>query len=250
MPKKKSKKKKTISPTLFKITGASVKMKTDDKKKKTFYFATKVKPEKAKKLATADGAEILGVTTDALKVSKPQLKYDFYCIYNAILELKFLRIRDQELGVNDQVTAAMVGKEVIIPKKGKEVPGRAIRLDVIELFEYKRTDAMVLDGSTGSPARSIEKLLKQAGKKKASPAWIRKAKVSPGKFNSTDKVVKAVAKLAAKAPKDAKRVAQHTLTFTKIDGIYMPTYYVKVSAGENSRIMRINAVNGNVALKV
>ena len=164
--------------------------------------------------------------------------------------MKFLRLRDQELGVNDQVSAAMVGKEVIMPKKGKEVPGRAIRLDIVELIEYTRTDAMVLDGSTGSPARSLEKLLKRAGKKKASPAWIRKVKVSPGKFNSTDKVVKAVAKLAAKAPKDAKRVVAHTLTFTQLDGIYMPTYYVKVSAGDISRVMRINAVNGNVALKV
>ena len=250
MPKKKSKKKKTISPSMFKVTGASVKMKTDDRKEKKFYFATKVKPEKAIKLATADGAGILGVSTDAVKVSKPQLKYDFYCIYNAVLDMKFLRLRDQELGVNDQVSAAMVGKEVIMPKKGKEVPGRAIRLDIVELIEYARTDAMVLDGSTGSPARSLEKLLKGAGKKKASPAWIRKAKVSPGKFNSTDKVVKAVAKLAAKAPKDAKRVVAHTLTFTQLDGIYMPTYYVKVSAGEISRVMRINAVNGNVALKV
>lgn len=251
MPKKKSKKKKkTVSPSLFKITGASVKMKIDDKKEKTFYFPAKIKPEKATKLAAADGADILGVTPDDLKVSKPKLKYDFYCIYNAVLEMKFLRIRDQELGVNEQVTAVMVGKEILIPKKGKEVPGKAIRLDAIELIEYERTDAMVLDGSTGSPARSIEKLLKKAGKKKATPAWIKKASVTPGKFNSTTKVVKAVAKLAGKAPKDAKRVVVHNLTFTQLDGIYMPTYYVNVSAGENSRTMRINAVNGNVALKV
>jgi hypothetical protein len=250
MPKKKSRKKKRISPSLFKITGANVKMKTDDKKEKNYYFKPKIKQEKAIELATADGAEILGVSPDTLKVSKPKLKHDFYCIYDAELEMKFLRKRDQELGVNDQVTAAMIGKEIFTPKKGKEVPGRAIRLDMIELFEYKRSDSMVLDGSTGSPARSIEKLLKGAGKKKATTAWIRKAKVTPGKFNSTTKVVKTVAKLAAKPPKEAKRVVEHKLTFKELDGFYIPTYYVNVSAGENSRTMRINAVNGNVALKV
>jgi hypothetical protein len=251
MPKKKSKKKKkTISKSLFKITGASVKMKIDDKKEKTYYFSTKIKPEKASKLASADGAEILGVAPDALKVSKPKLKYDFYCMYNAVLEMKFLRIRNQELGVNEQVTGVMVGKEILKPKKGKEVPGKAIRIDLIELIEYERTDAMVLDGSTGSPARSMEKLFKKAGKKKATSAWIRKASVTSGKFNSTKKVVKAVAKLARKAPKEAKRVVEHDLTFTQLDGIYIPTYYIKVRAGENARTMRINAVNGNVALKV
>jgi hypothetical protein len=109
---------------------------------------------------------------------------------------------------------------------------------------------MVLDGSTGAPARSIENLLKQSGKKRATTAWIRKAKVTSGKFNSTAKVVKAVAKLAAKAPKDAKRVVEHTLEFKQLDGFYMPTYYVTISAGEDSKTMRINAVNGNVALKV
>jgi hypothetical protein len=249
MPKKKSKK-KSISPSLFKVTGANKKMKIDDKKEKNYYFPTKIEPEKAIKLATTDGAEILGVSTDDLKVGKPKLKYDFYCIYEADLEMKFLRVRDQEIGVNDQVDAVMVGKEIITPRRGKEIPGKAIRLDLVELFDHKRTDAMVLDGSTGAPARSIENLLKQSGKKRATTAWIRKAKVTSGKFNSTAKVVKAVAKLAAKAPKDAKRVVEHTLEFKQLDGFYMPTYYVTISAGEDSKTMRINAVNGNVALKV
>jgi hypothetical protein len=144
----------------------------------------------------------------------------------------------------------MVGKEIIKPRKGKDVPGKALRLDVIELFDHERTDAMVLDGSTGVPARSIEKMLKRSGKKRATPAWIKKAKVSSGKYNSTAKVVKAVAKLAKKAPKGVKRVVEHSLTFNELTGFYVPTYYVEVSAGEESRTMRINAVNGTVALKV
>jgi hypothetical protein len=252
MPKKrkKSKKKATLSPSLFKVTGASAKLKVDDKKKKLYYFGTKVKPKKAAKLAAGTGADILGVSGTALNVSKPALKYDFYCNYEADLKMAFVRVRKQEFGVQDQMKAAMVGKEIHTPKKGKGIPGKAIQLDIVELFETKGTDTMLLDGSTGTPARSLERLLKGPGKKKASSAWVRKNKISPGKFNTLEKVTKAVVKMASRKPAEAKRVVSHNLTFKKLEGYYVPTYYVKVSAGSESKMMRINAVNGNVALKV
>ncbi|MCF2136304.1 MAG: hypothetical protein K9W43_03605 [Candidatus Thorarchaeota archaeon] len=247
---KKKKKKASLSPSLFKLTGARAKLKIIDKKQATYYFATKIKPEKAAKMARSDGAEILGVSPSDVTVGKPALKYDFYSTYSAELELKFLRPRMQEIGVNDEVAGVLVGKEVEMPTKGKEIPGKSIKITMVELFTINRTDSLVLDGVTGAPARSLEKMLKGPGKKRASPAWIKKAKVTPGKYNSIAKVVKGVAKMAGKVPKEAKRVVEHTLTFTKLIGFYVPTYYVKVSAGENSRVMRINAVNGNVAIKL
>ncbi len=247
---KKKKSKKSISPTMFKLTGASAKLKIVDKKKGSYYFATKVKPEKAVKLARSNGADILGVSPGDVTVGKPALKYDFYCMYDAILGLKFLRPRVQEIGVNDEVEGVLVGKEVQTPTKGKEIPGKSIKVTMVELFTIERSDSMVLDGATGAPARSLEKMLKGPGKKRATPAWIRKVKVSPGKYNSIEKVVKSVAKIAKSVPKEAKKVVEHTLTFKKLDGFYVPTYYVKVSAGENSRVMRINAVTGNVAIKL
>ncbi|MGY5877036.1 MAG: hypothetical protein RTU30_14895 [Candidatus Thorarchaeota archaeon] len=251
MPKKKSTKKKArYSPSLFKVTGASAKMKTDTKKKKLYYFKEKVKPEKASKSAAGTAAEILGVSTDALKLRKPSLKYDFYSMYDATLDMKFLRINKVEIGALEGMKAALVGKEVLTPKKGKDVPGKAIFLDVVELFESERTDALTLDGSTGTPARTMEKLLKGPGKKTASAAWIRKVSVSSGKFNTIEKVIKAVEKMAGKAPAEAKRVVEHKLTFTKLAGFYVPTYYVKATAGTESRTLRINAVNGNVSLKI
>lgn len=249
MAKKKAKK-KTLSPSLFRLTGAGAKLKIDDKKKAAYYFKEKIKPEKAIKMAREDGADILGVSPSDVKVGKPTLKYDFYCTYDAELELKYLRPQTQEIGVNAEVAGVLVGKEVITPTKGKEVPGKSIKVPMVELFVIERSDALTLDGSTGAPARSIEKALKGPGKKKATPAWIKKVKVSPGKFNSLEKVVKGVAKIAAKAPSDAKKIVSHTLTFKTLQGFYMPTYYIKVSAGENSRIMRINAVTGNVAIKL
>jgi len=115
--KKKKKSKSALSPAMFKVTGAHAKLKIDSKKKKLFYFGTKVKPEKAKKIAGVDGADILGVSPSALKVGKPAIKYDFYCSYDAALDLKFLRVRDQEIGVNEQVKGTLVGKEVVAPKK-------------------------------------------------------------------------------------------------------------------------------------
>ena len=249
LAKKKSAKPK-VSASIFKITGAHAKMKIDDKKKKLFYFKEKVKPEKAKKSAIQDGADVLGVEPDAVKVGKPSLKYDFYCIYDAVLIVKFLRLRKQELGVNEQVSAALVGKEVILPKKGKTVPGKSIHLDVVELFELKRSDGMTVDGKTGGPADAIEKLLKGPGKKKATPAWTSKNKASPGKYNSTEKVVKTVAKLAGQKPSDAKRVIEHSLSFSQLDGFYIPIYYVNVSAGEKTKTLRVNGIDGTVSLAV
>jgi len=250
LAKKKKSAKPKLSASMFKITGAHAKMKIDTKKKKLYYFREKVKPEKAKKSATKDGAEILGVSPNALTVSKPALKYDFYCIYDAVLDLKFLRLRKQELGVNDQVSGAYVGKEIMAPKKGKSIPGRSIHLDIVELFQLTRNDGMTVDGKTGGPADAIEKLLKRGGTKKATAAWVRKAKVSPGKFNSLDKVVKVVGKLAGQKPSDAKRVTHHVLSFKQLDGFYLPTYYVKVTAGAKSQTLRVNGINGAISLVV
>ena len=47
---KKKKKKAALSPSMFKVKGAHAKLKIDSKKKKLYYFGTKVKPEKAKKI--------------------------------------------------------------------------------------------------------------------------------------------------------------------------------------------------------
>ncbi|MHA1247477.1 MAG: hypothetical protein ACTSPE_09145 [Candidatus Thorarchaeota archaeon] len=249
MAKKKAKKPK-LSASLFRLTGASAKLKIDDKKKALYYFKAKITPEKAVKLARSDGAEILGVSPSDVKVGRPKLKHDFYCIYDAELELKFLRPRVQEIGVNNEVAGVMVGKEILTPGKGRDIPGKSIKITMVELFSVTRSDSMVLDGITGAPARSLERVLKGAGKKKATAAWVRKAGVTPGKFNSIEKVVRGVAKVAGAKPKDAKRVVSHTLTFKRLDGFYMPTYYITVSGGGASKTMRINAVTGNVAIKL
>ena len=146
MAKKKTKKKSaTLSPSMFKVTGANAKMKVDTKKKKLYYFGTKVKPEKAKKVAGSDGADILGVTPSQVKVGKPSIKYDFYCAYDASLDIKVLRLRPQEIGVTEQVKGTLVGKEVYTPKKKGDF--HSIKIDMVELFEIKRNDGMVLDGS-------------------------------------------------------------------------------------------------------
>ena len=245
---KKKKSKPKLSPAMFKTTGAHAKMKIDSKKKKLYYFGTKVKPEKATKVAGSDGAEILGVSPDAVKVSKPAIKYDFYCNYDAALELKFLRINKQDFGVNEQVKGALVGKEVVTPKKKGDF--YTINVDVVELFEIKRNDGMILDGKTGGPARALEKLLKGPGKKGATAAWIKKNKISPGKYNSIEKVVKAVTKMAGAKPSGAKRITTHSLTFKKLEGYYVPVYYVKVTAGAKTQTLKINAVNGVVSIDV
>jgi len=246
MAKKKSKKKKTLSPSLFKLTGAHAKMKVETKKKKLYYFGTKIKPEKAKKVAEVDGAEILGVSD--VKVSKPSIKYDFYCQYDALLNISFLRIRPQEIGVTEQVKGTLIGNEVFTPKKKGDF--HSIKVDMVELFEIKRTDGMILDGKTGGPARAQEKLLTGPGKKSATSAWISKNKIAPGKFNSLEKVIKAVSKMAGQKPSGAKRIASHTLEFKKLEGYYVPVYYVKVTAGEKQQTIKINAVNGAVSVAV
>ncbi|OLS27491.1 MAG: hypothetical protein ThorAB25_20110 [Candidatus Thorarchaeota archaeon AB_25] len=249
MAKKKAKKKKksaALSPSLFKVTGAHAKMKVDTKKKKLYYFGTKVKPEKAKKVAGSDGADILGVSQ--VKVGKPSIKYDFYCSYDAVLDIKFLRLRPQEIGVTEQVKGTLVGKEVYKPKKKGDF--HSIKVNMVELFEIKRNDGMVLDGRTGGPARALEKLLRGPGKKSASAAWVRKNKISSGKFNSLEKVIKAVSKLAGQKPSGAKRIASHSLAFKKLEGYYVPIYYVKVSAGAKEQTLKINAVNGSVSVVV
>ena len=249
MAKKKTKKKSaTLSPSMFKVTGANAKMKVDTKKKKLYYFGTKVKPEKAKKVAGSDGADILGVTPSQVKVGKPSIKYDFYCSYDAALDIKFLRLRPQEIGVTEQVKGTLVGKEVYSPKKKGDF--HSIKINMVELFEIKRNDGMILDGRTGGPARALEKLLKGPGKKNDSTAWIRKNKVSPGKFNSLEKVIKAVSKMAGKKPSGAKRISSHSLAFKKLEGYYVPIYYVKVTAGAKAQTLKINAVNGSVSVAV
>ncbi|MHA1908328.1 MAG: hypothetical protein ACW98Y_13600 [Candidatus Thorarchaeota archaeon] len=250
MAKKKKKKSTALSPTLFKLTGADAKMKVDAKKKALYYFVEKVKPEKAAKLAANTAAEIMGTTVASVKTSKPALKYDFYCIYDAEVNLKYVSLRKQEIGVYEQLLGAAIGKEVFKPKKGKDVPGKAIFLDIAELYATENKASHILDGTTGFPARSLERLLKGPGKKKASPAWVRKAKITPGKFNSLEKVLKAISKDASKVPKDAKRVVEHSLAFKALQGFYVPTYYVTVTHGAETKMMRINAVNKNVALKV
>ncbi len=248
MAKKKSK--PTLSASKFKITGADAKIKVDAKKKKLFFFVEKVKPEKAAKLAAKTASEIMDVPVDSIKTGKPTLKYDFYSIYEATMKMTYLTLRKQEIGVYEQLKGALVGKEVFLPKKGKDVPGKAIFLDIIEMYETETPISHILDGSTGFPARSLESMLKGAGKKKATPAWIRKVKVSPGKFNSLEKILKGIVKDASKVPKDVKRVVERTLVFSQLNGYYVPTYYVKATSGSKVKILRINAVNGNVALKV
>ncbi|MFX0107609.1 MAG: hypothetical protein ACFE7R_04940, partial [Candidatus Hodarchaeota archaeon] len=194
--KKKKSAKPKFTASMFKTTGKHAAMKIDSKKKKLFYFQEKIKPEKAKKIATQDGADILSAAAGSLNVGKPSLKYEFYCIYDAVLDLKFLRLRKQELGVNDQVTGTLVGKEVVLPKKGKSIPGKSIQLEIAELFELMRTDSMIVDGKTGGPANAMEKVLKGPGKKTATAAWVRKSSIASGKYNAIEKVVKAVSKLA------------------------------------------------------
>ncbi|MHA2161802.1 MAG: hypothetical protein ACXAEB_03330 [Candidatus Thorarchaeota archaeon] len=250
MAKKKAKKKTTLSPSLFKLTGPSKKMKVDAKKKKMYYFATKVKPAKAEKIAASDGAEILGTSVGSVKVSKPTQKYDFYCVYDADLEIKFLRLRKQEIGVNERVSGAMVGKEILKPKKGKTIPSKAIQLDIAELFELEQKDSMILDGKTGGPANAMARQLKGPGKKTATASWVKKNKISPGKYNSIDKVIRQVSKFAGRKPSDAKRVVVHNLTFKQLNGFYVPVYYVKVTAGTVSRILIVNGINGAVSLSI
>ena len=248
MAKKKKTSKPTLSPALFKLTGADAKMKIDSKKSKLYYFGSKVDEKKAKKSATSTGAEILGVSEGDLKVSKPSIKYDFYCQYDATLELTFLRVNSRSFGVNDQVKGVLIGKDVLVPKKKGGF--LSINLDAVELFEIKNNDANTIDGRTGSAALAFEKLLKGPGKKKATAAWIRANKISPGKYNSIEKWVKYLAKLAGGKPSGSKRISSHALTFKKLDGFYIPVYYVKITAGQKTQTIKVNAINGDVSIAV
>ncbi len=251
-----NKKKKTaakapkLSPTMFKVTGVDSPLKVSDKSQKLYYFTAKIDAEKARKVATTEGADVLGESVANATAAKPALKYDFYCTYDATLERKFLRVRKQELGVNDQVKGVLVGNEVVTPGKGDDVPGNSVKLNVIELFEITQKDGMTVDGLTGGPAREVEPLLKGPGKKTTTPAWVKKNSISAGPFASVDKVVKAVSSIAASRPSDAKRVVLQELNFKELNGFYVPTYYVKVTSGKKSKTMKINAINGKVSVQV
>jgi hypothetical protein len=253
MPAKKKKtatKSVKLSPTMFKVTGVHSPVKVDDKCKKMFYFTAKIDASKASTIAKKDGADILGVQAADVTVAKPALKYDFYCTYDAELNLKFLRVRPQELGINDQVKGVLVGNEVLTPAKGKDVPGKSVKINVVELFEINRKDGMTVDGLTGGPAKEIEKLLAGPGKKPATPAWVKKNPTSSGPYASVEKVAKAVSKVASTKPSDAKRVVQHELKFKQLNGYYVPIYYVKVTAGTQAKTVKINGLNGMVSIQV
>ncbi|NHI88816.1 MAG: hypothetical protein EAX87_04780 [Candidatus Thorarchaeota archaeon] len=248
MAKKKSKRKSTLSPSKFKVTGAQAKLSVDSKKEKLYYFGTKVESEKAEEVAGSEGADILGVARGDVKVGKPSIKYDFYSIYDAELNVSFLRMQSQEIGVTEGVKGALIGRDVYTSKKKGSF--YSIKFDMVELFEITRNDGMTLDGRTGGPAHTIEKLLKKPGKKKATPAWIKKNKISSGKFNSIEKVIKAVSKMAGQKPSGAKRITSHTLAFKKLEGYYVPVYYVRVRAGDKSQTLKINAIDGSVSIAV
>jgi hypothetical protein len=247
---KKKRKKSGLTRSMFKTTGGHAKMKVDDKKKRTYYFRTKVKPDKATKVAKAEGPDILGAPADSIKFGKPKIKYDFYAIYDADLEMKFLRLQKKEISVLENVKGVMVGKDIMKPKKGKDVPGPSFAVDYIELFEIKQNDNAIIDGRTGGLANAMERLLKGPGKKSASTSWIKGNKISSGKMNSVEKVMKGVMKYAGKRPSGVKRVVEHTLKFKKLDGFYVPVYYVTMTAGSNKQTIKINAVNGDVSVAV
>ncbi|TFF96778.1 hypothetical protein EU546_00750, partial [Candidatus Thorarchaeota archaeon] len=215
MARKRSRK-RGLTKSSFRTKGKHSKMKVDDKKAKAYYFSAKIEPDKAKKIAAAESPDILGVPQDSIKIRKPSLRYDFYCEYEAELSMSFLRVRKEELSVNEQVKGALVGKEVFKPRKGREIPGPALKLDIVELFEIERTDEMILDGKTGGPAKVVEKIIKHSRKKRAKPAWIQKQRVASGKFNSIAKVVRAVSRAAKKKPSGTKRVVSHELDFKKL----------------------------------
>lgn len=246
--KRKKTKKTTLSPSQFKLTGAHTKMKIESGRQKLYYFGVKVKPEEVKKAAASNGSDILGVPQNDVEVGKPSIKYDFYCSYDADLNIEFLRVRSQEIGVTEQVKGALVGKDVYTPKKKGDF--YSINLDMVELFEIKRSDGMIVDGKTGGPARAFEKLLKGPGKKTASAAWIKKNKISPGKFNSLEKVIKAVSKMAGQKPSGAKRIVTHTLAFKKLEGYYVPVYYVNIGIGAKEQTLKVNAIDGSVSVAV
>ncbi|MBD3406479.1 MAG: hypothetical protein GF411_10235 [Candidatus Lokiarchaeota archaeon] len=243
-------KKKTLTASSFKTTGGHAKLEVDDKKQKMYYFKEKVKLEEAREIAEKEGADIFGVSKDDLSVSKPKIKYEFYCIYEAKLEIKYLSIKKEEISVNDQVKAALVGGEVLKPKTGKTVPGKALKFPIVELYEIDRSDSMIVDGRTGGLANQMEDLLTGPGKKKATTAWVKKARVASGKAKSIDKVIRLVSKTAKKRPTGAKRVLEHRLIFKKLIGYYVPVWYVRIAVGDDTKTLRINAINEEVGLDI
>ncbi len=245
MAKKKSKAK--LSASLFKITGPDAKLKVKAPKK-LYYLKEKIKPEKAQKLAAKMAAELFETSPDAVSVKKPSLKYEFYINCDAVMEKKLLVLREQEIGLQNEVAGVLVGKQVLMPKSSKEPPTRRVTIDMVELYDITRTETEVFDGRNGYPARALAKIVKGPGRKPATSAWIRKAKVVPGKYNSIEKFLKAYQKTVMQKPKNIKRVASQTLTFKKLEGVYVPTYYVKVTHGSATKTVRVNAVDGTTLL--
>ncbi|MEM4734575.1 MAG: hypothetical protein QXS20_02570 [Candidatus Thorarchaeota archaeon] len=240
----------SISPAMFRTTGPAAKLRVNDKCSKLYYFSEKIKVEQARELALKEGAELLSAAPDSLSVGAPALKYEFYCAYDAVMTMRFLVSKRHELSVAESVVGVAIDKLVLQPTKGKEVPGPVVTVDMVELHEMKRSDSMVVDGQTGLQAEVMAALLKGPGKVAATSAWLGKAKVVPGKFNSIDKVVKEIGKVVLRVPPNASRLVEASLDFKQLDGYYVPVYYVSVSHGGTSKILRVNAVNGSVALKV
>ncbi len=248
-PKKSGK--TALSPSHFRLTGGSAKLKTVVRDQRAFYFRTKVDADEAADIAMRAGAEALGVGEDDVKVGRPALKYEFYCMCDAEVMVHSLHVKTEEVYVPDETVGVLVvGEKVLLPRKTKSAPMKSVVIDTVHLHETRRPMSVILNGTTGLAAQAMEEFLKGPGKKKATPEWLDSVKVAPGKLNSFEKVIRALEKEAKKVvPAGAKRVAEHELT-VKLTGFYVPTYYVKVSAGEESKTMRVNAVTGDVALKV
>ncbi|MGY5862969.1 MAG: hypothetical protein RTV41_00050 [Candidatus Thorarchaeota archaeon] len=249
MAKKKKKKKAALSPSMFKVTGAHAKMKVDTKKKKLYYFGTKVDLEKAKRVAGKFGADILETTVDRLKVGKPKLKYEFFYVFDIKLSMKYLKLDKEDFVVPEHVKGALVGKEIFRPKKKDGF--NKIAVDIIELAELETSaEVDAISSKGGSAGKIIEKVLRGPGKKKATSAWIRKNPIAPGKFNSFEKVIKNRVKYAKIRPEDAKRVISHSLVFNKLMGYYVPTYFTTVTLGNQTYSIKVNAVNGTPSVNV
>lgn len=241
---------KRLSKRMFRTSGSNARLEIDDDKAREYYFDAKVDNEKAKEKAAEEAAEILESRQESLKVYNPRLKYDFFCIYEAENEKQFTRLRKEEIGVQEHLVGALVGKEIIKPRKGREIPGDAIRVEIIELFETETSVEFILDGVTGYAANTLEKLLTGRGKHRVDSAWKRKSTISPGKYKEIEDVVERLAREAKKKPHGAKRIIENKLEFKKLRGFYVPTYYVTVKKGRKKVELRINAVNGDVRINV
>ncbi|MBD3158770.1 MAG: hypothetical protein GF309_08295 [Candidatus Lokiarchaeota archaeon] len=241
---------KRLSKRMFRTSGSNARLEIDDDKAREYYFDAKMDEEEAREKASEEAAEILDTRQDSLRVYSPRLKHDFYCIYEAENEKLFTRVRKEEIGVQEQLIGAMIGKEIIKPRKGRDIPGRAIKAEIVELFATETTVEFILDGVTGFAANTLENLLTGRGKHRVTSAWKRKITVSPGKYKDLDDVVKRLAREAKKKPHGAKRVIDNKLDFKKLRGFYVPTYYVTVKKGNRKIELRINAVNRDVRINV